>query len=141
MGNKCSKGCIVAQSINENGNTFRQDTVGHFEVVVVTTDDQLVSQPEGFPTIEAVYIDPASRMMTTAIPQSQMYQIEPGRYYFDWKVPTDQPLLVHQVIYRGKIEEDGVIGEDIFTVLPITPVCLITPTVLTTNKAERGCCR
>jgi len=137
---RCNRGCIVPQSMNENGNTFRQDTVGHFEVVVIV-EDQLIPQPEGWPTIEAVYIDPASRMMTTAIPQSQMYQVEPGRYYFDWCVPTDQPLLVHQVIYRGKIEDDDVIGEDTFTVLPITPVCLIVPTVLTTNKAERGCCR
>jgi hypothetical protein len=120
-------------------NTFRQGTIGRFEISIHTTDDILVPQPVGLPTVEAVYIDPITRSMSTAVPQYSMYEIEPGRYYYEWYVPLDQPLLVHQVIYRGKIEEDDVIGEDIFTVLPLTPCCMFVPTVISTIKACRGC--
>jgi len=120
-------------------NTFRQGTIGRFEISIYTTDDILVPQPVGLPTVEAVYIDPITRSMSTAVPQYSMYEIEPGRYYYEWYVPLDQPLLVHQVIYRGKIEEDDVIGEDIFTVLPLTPCCMFVPTVISTIKACRGC--
>ena len=120
-------------------NTFRQGTVGRFEVSIYTTDDLLVPQEEGLPTVEAVYIDPVTRSMATAVPQSAMYSVEPGRYYYEWYVPLDQPLLVHQVIYRAKIEGDDVIGEDIFTVLPLTPCCMFVPTVISTIKACRGC--
>jgi hypothetical protein len=120
-------------------NTFRQGTIGRFEVSIYTTDDLLVPQEEGLPTVEAVYIDPITRSMATAVPQSTMYSVEPGRYYYEWYVPLDQPLLVHQVIYRAKIEGDDVIGEDIFTVLPLTPCCMFVPTVISTIKACRGC--
>ena len=120
-------------------NTFRQGTIGRFEVSIYTTDDLLVPQEEGLPTVEAVYIDPVTRSMATAVPQSAMYSVEPGRYYYEWYVPLDQPLLVHQVIYRAKIEGDDVIGEDIFTVLPLTPCCMFVPTVISTIKAYRGC--
>jgi hypothetical protein len=120
-------------------NTFRQGTIGRFEVSIYTTDDLLVPQEEGLPTVEAVYIDPVTRSMATAVPQSAMYSVEPGRYYYEWYVPLDQPLLVHQVIYRAKIEGDDVIGEDIFTVLPLTPCCMFVPTVISTIKACRGC--
>jgi len=120
-------------------NTFRQGTIGRFEVSIYTTDDLLVPQEEGLPTVEAVYIDPITRSMATAVPQSAMYSVEPGRYYYEWYVPLDQPLLVHQVIYRAKIEGDDVIGEDIFTVLPLTPCCMFVPTVISTIKACRGC--
>ena len=120
-------------------NTFRQGTVGRFEVSIYTTDDLLVPQEEGLPTVEAVYIDPVTKSMATAVPQSAMYSVEPGRYYYEWYVPLDQPLLVHQVIYRAKIEGDDVIGEDIFTVLPLTPCCMFVPTVISTIKACRGC--
>jgi len=137
MGNK--RKCTITP-VNQT-NTFRQGTTGHFEVAIITTDGTLVPQPEGLPTIEAVYIDPTTRSMATAIPQYPMYQAEPGRYFFDWNIPIDQPLLVHQVIYRGKVDGDDVIGEDIFTVLAFTPHCLLTPTLLTTTKAQRGCHR
>ena len=120
-------------------NTFRQGTIGRFEVSIYTTDDLLVPQEEGLPTVEAVYIDPITRSMATAVPQSTMYSVEPGRYYYEWYVPLDQPLLVHQVIYIAKIEGDDVIGEDIFTVLPLTPCCMFVPTVISTIKACRGC--
>lgn len=120
-------------------NTFRQGTIGRFEISIYTTDDVLVPQPVGLPTVEAVYIDPITRSMSTAVPQYSMYEIEPGRYYYEWYVPLDQPLLVHQVIYRGKIEEDDMIGEDVFTVLPLTPCCMFVPTAISTIKACRGC--
>lgn len=120
-------------------NTFRQGSIGRFEVSLYTTDDVLVPQPEGLPTIEAVYIDPNTRSMVTAVPSYTMFELEPGKYYFEWYVPLDQPLLVHQVIYRGIVDEVEVIGEDIFTVLPRTPCCVFVPTVISTIKACRGC--
>ena len=120
-------------------NTFRQGTIGRLEISIYTTDDALVPQPAGLPTVEAVYIDPVTRSMSTAIPQTAMYEMDVGRYYYEWYVPLDQPLLVHQVIYRGKIDEDDVIGEDLFTVLPLTPCCMFVPTVISTIKACRGC--
>jgi len=121
--------------------TFRQGTAGRLEVHVLAFNELPVPQSIGLPTVEIVYIDPTSLSMATALAPFPMYELEPGRYYFDWKVPIDQPLLVHQVIYRAQIDDDDVIGEDIFTVLPLTPQCLFTPTCLTVIKGRCGCRR
>ena len=123
----------------EIANSFRQDTTGRLQVTFLTLIGSIVAQPEGLPTIEIVYIDPDNLGMTTALPLTIMFEIEPGRYFFDWRVPLDEPLLAHQVIYRGKIDTLDVLGEDILTVLPATPQCLFTPTILTKVKGGCGC--
>lgn len=120
-------------------NTFRQNSVGRFEVAIITHNGDLVPQPDGFPTLEAIFIHPDTGRVHTAIPTTTMLEIEPGRYFLEWQVPFDQPLLVHQVINRGFIDEIPVIGEDIFTVLPIEPTCLRSPTLLTKLNGGCGC--
>lgn len=121
-------------------NTFRQNTIGRFEVAILTHNGVLVPQPDGFPTLEVIFIDPDTARVHTAVSVTPMFEIEPGRYFLEWRVPFDQPLLVHQAIHRGFIDGDPVLGEDVFTVLPIEPTCLRSPTILTKIKGGCGCC-
>lgn len=121
------------------GNIFRQGTLGRLEALFATHDGQIVPQPEGLPTVEIVYINPDNQQMATALSTMQMFEIEPGHYFFDWRVPLDQPLLVHQVIYRGIVDELPVIGEDLFTVLAATPQCMFVPCLITTMRTYCGC--
>lgn len=120
-------------------NTFRQNSVGRFEVTMLTHNGVLVPQSAGFPTLEVIFVDPSTNRIHTAISTVAMFEIEPGRYFYEWKVPFDQPLLVHQAIHRGFIDDTAVLGEDVFTVLPITPTCLRAPTLLTKIKGGSGC--
>lgn len=119
--------------------TFRQNSVARFEVAIFTHTGVLVAQPDGFPTLEAIFVDPDTGRVHTAISATEMFELEPGRHFLEWRVPFDQPLLVHQVIHRGFIDEEPVLGEDVFTVLPITPTCLRSPTILTKIKGGCGC--
>ncbi len=113
---------------------FRQGTVGRLQVVFITQLGTLVDQPTGLPTVEVVFIDPNTMQTVTALERTLLKRIDVGRYFFDWRIPFDQPLLVHQIIYRGLIGSVDTLGEDTATILGATPQCLFEPTILTKTK-------
>lgn len=122
---------------------FRQGSTERLETVFINHSGFLVSQPEGLPTVEIHYIDTLGDFeLHTAVPPTIMNTIEPGRYFFDWEIPFDQPQVVHQITYRGAIDELSVIGEDIATVLPAISViggtvkCTFEPMVI----QGKSCC-
>lgn len=113
---------------------FRQGTTNRLEASFYTFTGELAPQTD-MPVIEILYIDLTLRQPATSIPPTSMYELEPGRYYYDWFIPLDEPTISHQVLYRGVVSGVDVVGEDIVTVLPATSqsCCFYTPTVLTTG--------
>lgn len=121
-------------------NEFRQGSVGRLQAAFVSQFGEFVDQPTGLPTVEIVYIHPDTLQTATALDRMLMKKLDVGRYFFDWRIPLDEPLLVHQVIYRGIIDNTNVFGEDTVTILGATPQCLLEPTILTKTKTTLcGC--
>ncbi len=111
---------------------FRQGSVGRLEVAFFTYLGELVPQIN-MPTVEVLYIDLATEQPATAVEITPMYEYELGRYYYDWYIPINQPTIPHQVQYKGLIDGQVVVGEDIVTILPANSqlCCTYTPTAVT----------
>ncbi len=120
---------------------FRQGTTGRLLATFLTPIGRLVDQPSGLPTVEVIYIDPNTSQPVTALTRSLMRRISLGLYFFDWRIPLDQPQQAHQIIYRGQIDELLTIGEDTVTILGATPECAFVPSKITTTKSTTCRCR
>lgn len=75
-------------------------------LAVHDTTGQLIPQPANLPTIRITYVDPETNVVTTAVEETIMLEIEPGRHFFVWRVPEDQPTVVHRLILTGQIDEE-----------------------------------
>lgn len=122
---------------------FRQGTVGRMQSSFILYSGELEPQPVGYPTISIIYIDPTTLKTTTAVPTTLMKLMSPGMYYYDWHIAVDQVVTEYQITYRGVIEGEKVIGEDVVTVLPRQPKCAFSPCTLESSvcKPASGCCK
>lgn len=122
---------------------FRQGTINRLQVRFLNQTGTPVDQPSGLPTVEIIYVNSKTSQPTTALSRSLMKRLETGTYFFDWGIPLDEPQLVHQIIYRGQIGNNSIIGEDIATVLRATSMCAFVPstvpTTTTTTTTICGC--
>jgi hypothetical protein len=111
---------------------FRQGSKGRFEVRFISQSGTMVDQPAFLPTIEVIYIHPTLLQPVTAIPTTIMNRVQVGVYFINWLIPINEPTIEHEIIYRGVMDGLEVIGEDTVTILPLTAVCVFTPTLITT---------
>ena len=119
--------------------SFRQGTIGRLQTVFLTQNGEIVEQPVGYPTVSVIYIDPVTLQPTTSVATTLMKHNADGTYYYDWFIPKDEPITEHQIIYRGIIDEQQVIGEDTVTVLAGELECAFTVSVLTSTCSP--CCK
>lgn len=83
---------------------FEQGTVLPIYLSIVDELGELVPQPSDLPTITISFID-ENNVVQTAVPETVMTGvIEPGRHFFLWKIPEDQPTVEHNVILTAQIE-------------------------------------
>lgn len=124
----------------ERSDDFRQGTIGRLQTVFIRQDGSIERQPIAFPTVAVIYIDPDNLQPTTAVPVTVMDEEgESGRYYYDWYIPEDEPITEHEIIFRGWLEGEYVIGEDTVTILPKSAVCVFSPTQIS-GTICKPCC-
>lgn len=93
-------------------NGFEQGTVLPIYLSIVDDLGELVPQPAGLPTITITYID-ENNVIQTAITETVMTgAIEPGRHFFIWNIPEDQPTVTHNVILKAIPETSGLETEE-----------------------------
>ena len=80
-------------------------------LTVKTFAGELVPQPPNGPTIEIMYID-ANHVKQTSIRPTKMNEIEPGRYFYVWRIAKDEPLITHKLIMNAVIENQEEIAPE-----------------------------
>jgi hypothetical protein len=94
-----------------NVGTF-QGTALPFYLTVKDVSGDLVPQPVGQPTIDIASIDSETHIRNVAVPVTPMVEIEPGRYFFVWRIAKDEPLGNHVVVLRAIIEDEVAAASD-----------------------------
>lgn len=89
-----------------------QGTVLPFYLTVKDISGDLVPQPAGQPTIDIASIDPETHVRNVAVPITPMVEIEPGRYFYVWRIAKDEPPVNHIAVLRAIIESEAVSASD-----------------------------
>jgi len=79
-------------------------------LTVKTFAGDLVPQLPNGPTIEIIYID-ANHVKQDAVRPTKMVEIEPGRYYYVWRIRNDEPLIPHKLIMSAVLEDQEIAPE------------------------------
>jgi hypothetical protein len=66
---------------------------------------EAVLQPPGNPTIEIIYMDPNTHVRKIAVTQTLMSTIEDGRYFYVWRIPRNEPVVLHQFLLRAVLDD------------------------------------
>lgn len=89
-----------------------QGTALPFYLTVKNVAGDLIPQPAGQPTIDIASVDQETHVRNVAIPVTPMIEIEPGRYFFVWRIKDEEPLGEHTVVLRAIIEGDAITASD-----------------------------
>jgi len=79
-------------------------------LTVKTFAGDLVPQLPNGPTIEIIYID-TNHVKQDAVRPTKMVEIEPGRYYYVWRIRNDEPLIPHKLIMSAVLEDQEIAPE------------------------------
>lgn len=85
---------------------YYQGTPLPFYLTIKTLDGDLVEQPPENPTIRIHYMEEESRVRKVVLDTTVMNEIEPGRYFYVWRIPKLEPTVLHHVMMRGILTED-----------------------------------
>lgn len=118
-----------------------QGTALPFYLTIKDVGGDLVPQPAGQPTIDIASIDPETHIRNIAIPVTPMIEIEPGRYFFVWRIAKDAPPINHVVVLRAIIEQEAQSASDesfVVTSLLPNPEFVLNVQVLDDGGADGG---
>jgi len=104
-----------------------------FYLTVKTFAGDLVPQPSDSPTIEIMYVQETDRIRQVSVQPSLMPTIEPGRYFYVWRIAKEEPTVIHTVILRAILDDNQAVASDtsyITTNLVKVPAFIININVL-----------
>jgi len=81
-------------------------------LAVRTIAGDLVPQPANSPTIDIVYVEPDTHVRKIAVPTSLMIEIEPGRYFFNWRIPRNEPPVLHTAMLHAVLDDSETVATD-----------------------------
>lgn len=81
-------------------------------LTVKTVSGDLIDQPINNPIIMITYIDPTTNIRKIAVNRTLMIEIEPGRYFYVWRIAKDETCVTHRITMSAIIENNEEIATD-----------------------------
>ncbi len=91
---------------------FLQGDILPLYLAVRTFDGEPVDQPDGLPTIEITYIDPATHVRKMPVKRIPMDFVERGIWTWVWHIPKLEPVTDLLIIMRAKLDDKFVAASD-----------------------------
>jgi hypothetical protein len=82
-----------------------------FYLAIKTLGGDLVPQPANSPTLELLYNDECTHAGQRSV-NVVMSMIEPGRYFYVWRIPKNEPLVRHHIVFRAVLDDEQDVATD-----------------------------